>query len=96
MPETENKPLDTSNPVLVLNDGETFTDLPGCMIAFAPESMETDDIEEALGDDALDTFTFGNDQSHMEISEIAQILKLLMPTQNIQYNESSNKITIER
>lgn len=36
--------------IMVLNDGETFTDLEGCAIWSVPDDMETDEIELALHD----------------------------------------------
>lgn len=34
--------------IMVLNDGETFTDLAGCRIVEVPDNWETEEIEEAL------------------------------------------------
>jgi len=94
MPKTT---LNTENPVLVLNDGETFTSLAGCMIAFMPPEMyETDQIEQTLKEDTQDTFTFGYDQSHWENKDIAEMLKVMFPSQNIEYDGHSGEITIKR
>lgn len=34
--------------IMVSNDGETFTDLSGCMIVDVPETMSDDEIKESL------------------------------------------------
>jgi len=34
--------------IVVLNDGETFTDISGCVIVDVPDTMNSDDIEEFL------------------------------------------------
>ena len=36
---------------MVLNDGNTFTDLSGCMIVSVPDNWSTYDIESALMDE---------------------------------------------
>lgn len=36
--------------IMVLNDGETFTDLEGCQIVRVPDEWDIDDIEIALHD----------------------------------------------
>ena len=46
------------NPIVVLNDGETYTDLTGCYIVSVPDDMDPEDIEsnlpELLCKDSLD------------------------------------------
>lgn len=42
--------------VMVLNDGETFTNLEGCYIAAIPEGLQIEDIEETL--DGIKLFDF--------------------------------------
>jgi hypothetical protein len=34
--------------IMVLNDGETFSDLEGCKILYINDEAQTDDIEEML------------------------------------------------
>ena len=95
MPNREESKLNTENPILVLNDGETFTSLAGCMIAFMPPEMhETDQIEETLREDTQDTFTFGSEQSHWENKDIAEILKVMFPSQDVRYDKYTNIIKI--
>lgn len=36
------------NYIMVLNDGETFTNLEGCYIAAMPDDFDIEDMEEAL------------------------------------------------
>lgn len=36
--------------VVILNDGETFTDITGCVIADVGERTETEEIEEAIAE----------------------------------------------
>ena len=37
--------------VMVLNDGETYTDLNGCRIVFVPDEATPEEIEEVLRED---------------------------------------------
>jgi len=41
--------------IMVLNDGTTFTSLEGCKIVNVPDHYDTDDIEEGLRNDAVNT-----------------------------------------
>jgi hypothetical protein len=36
--------------IVVLNDGETFTDIGGCVIVDMPDGFDTEDIEKCLYD----------------------------------------------
>ena len=55
--------------IMVLNDGETFTDLNGCFIAEIPDYVDTDKIEEYLEgsdkNDYLYLFSVKNEEPHM-------------------------------
>lgn len=44
--------------IMVLNDGETFTDLNGCHIAQVPDDATTEDIEHYLltGESSVDGY----------------------------------------
>lgn len=47
--------------ILVLNDGETFTNLEGCAIYSVPSGYSADEIEQALDAGHLeDVWTFGH------------------------------------
>ena len=38
--------------VVVLNDGETYTDIEGCKIVWVPNAVEGDDIDQCVKDHA--------------------------------------------
>ena len=40
--------------IVVLNDGETFTDISDCHIVEVPDTMNSDDIEEFLSEGEWD------------------------------------------
>lgn len=78
--KTTNNKINVSNPTVVLNDGETFTYLGGCMIAFPSEDLSVDDIEDALKEDTLDTFTLGEPNDHLSLHDKCHVLQTIMGT----------------
>lgn len=96
MNNTTNKtePLLTDNPIIVLSDGETFDGLEGSMIAFAPEGMDTDEIEEALREDSLDTFALGS-LNDWEMKDVLKVIQMIVIDRTIQLDEETQTITIK-
>jgi len=72
------EPLDVSNPITVLGDGETFCSFAGTMIAFPPADMDTDDIEGMLKDNGLDDFTFGEKNENWSLNDKCKLLQLIL------------------
>lgn len=46
---------------MVLNDGETFTNIEGCYVVAVPDDLDIDEIEETLGEMAADDFVVSFD-----------------------------------
>jgi hypothetical protein len=46
--------------IVVLNDGETYTDLAGCVIVEVPDDMDAEDIEAWLPDMLEDGLSIEN------------------------------------
>ena len=47
--------------LMVLNDGETFTNIEGCYVVAVPDDLDIDEIEETLGEMAADDFVVSFD-----------------------------------
>lgn len=98
MNETTHKtePLNIDNPIIVLNDGETFTALEGVMIAFPPADMETDDIEGILKDNGFDDYTFGSTGQNWELEDICKMLQVMLPDYKIHIRTGQDTIRIQK
>ena len=61
--------------LMVLNDGETYTDARGCWLTTVPDDLEMEDIEEALDADEDEPLFFIHDfygQTVIELTELGR------------------------
>lgn len=79
--------IDPHNLIIVLNDGETFSNATGCLLVSVPENVEsTDEIEDFLKEGNYPHLTFGQpmSQSVETMRELRAWMSALMPEASVE------------
>lgn len=89
------KPLNvtTMNPVVILDDGETFSGIGGAQIGFVPMEWDTDEIEEQIDLGNIVTFEIGPHAKPPESADhLIELMLTICPYMEATFDESGQVI----
>lgn len=91
--EISEAPTLETSPIVVLNDGETFSGIDGAAIAMVPDAWDTNTTEERLRDGSTYLYNIGpSSQPPPSADDAITLLKALCPWLTVEYDNDGQVV----